>query len=157
MKGVSEKGGKGQGSNPTKSGKGGAPPVPKGQPKVAARGAFRKGQKTDFAEEMKHLDARMGQVDEVGEVKICEDKLAEVERVKQDMLDKGEVVKKKKCPRCEREIPEEIFYDHWNNHSSELFEWLYLGGRRNAENEVELIKRTAITHILNVAVRIKTF
>mmetsp|Transcript_28258 Transcript_28258/g.60185 ORF Transcript_28258/g.60185 Transcript_28258/m.60185 type:complete len:182 (+) Transcript_28258:85-630(+) len=44
-----------------------------------------------------------------------------------------------------------MFDGHWHSHSSEILPWLFLGGRRNADNEKELVERTKVTHILNVA------
>ena len=43
-----------------------------------------------------------------------------------------------RCPRCYRPIPEGEFVGHGTSHSAEILDWLYLGGRRNAENVVEL-------------------
>ncbi len=36
-------------------------------------------------------------------------------------------------------------------HSSEILNWLFLGGETNASNHKELKVRTEVTHILNVA------
>mmetsp|Transcript_45849 Transcript_45849/g.112693 ORF Transcript_45849/g.112693 Transcript_45849/m.112693 type:complete len:194 (-) Transcript_45849:99-680(-) len=55
------------------------------------------------------------------------------------------------CPRCELQIRVDIFDGHWHSHSSEILPWLFLGGRRNADNEKELVERTKVSHILNVA------
>lgn len=38
-----------------------------------------------------------------------------------------------------------------DNHSTEIFEWLFLGGERNSSNFTELTKRTNIKYILNAA------
>lgn len=56
-----------------------------------------------------------------------------------------------KCVRCEKDIDAEFIKEHMNSHSSEILPWLFLGGYRNADNEVELTKRTRISHLLNLA------
>ncbi|CAE7939334.1 unnamed protein product [Symbiodinium sp. KB8] len=55
------------------------------------------------------------------------------------------------CQRCEQEIPSEHFESHLTSHSSEILPWLYVGGKRNLDNEKELTVRTGITHVLNLA------
>ncbi|KAM3134639.1 hypothetical protein pb186bvf_013281 [Paramecium bursaria] len=55
------------------------------------------------------------------------------------------------CQRCEKWIKNEIVDYHRLCHSSQILDWLYLGGEINATNEVELEKRTNISYILNAA------
>eukprot|EP00435_Cladocopium_sp_Y103_P030002 s858_g7.t1 len=55
------------------------------------------------------------------------------------------------CGRCEQEVPKEHFESHMTAHSSEILPWLYLGGKRNLENDKELTRRTQISHVLNLA------
>ena len=44
-----------------------------------------------------------------------------------------------------------MFSDHQVSHSSQILDWLYLGGENNAKNEKELKIRTKISYILNVS------
>lgn len=55
------------------------------------------------------------------------------------------------CGRCEQEVSKEHFESHMTAHSSEILPWLYLGGKRNLENDKELTVRTQISHVLNLA------
>ncbi|CAK9086283.1 Dual specificity protein phosphatase 7 [Durusdinium trenchii] len=55
------------------------------------------------------------------------------------------------CPRCEKEVLAEHLESHMTAHSSEILPWLFLGGKRNLENDQELTLRTGITHVLNLA------
>jgi phage FluMu protein Com len=64
---------------------------------------------------------------------------------------KTEIYEKVKCPRCEKLVLENEFESHTISHSSEIYEFLYLGGQRNAANKPELVKRTQVFNILNLA------
>eukprot|EP00434_Breviolum_minutum_P009487 symbB.v1.2.008354.t3/scaffold524.1/size192337/3 len=55
------------------------------------------------------------------------------------------------CSRCEQDVPKEHLESHLTAHSSEILPGLYLGGKRNLENDKELTVRTQITHVLNLA------
>jgi len=55
------------------------------------------------------------------------------------------------CPRCEQLVVSEHFESHQTSHSSEILPWLFVGGKRNLENDKELTVRTGITHVLNLA------
>jgi len=55
------------------------------------------------------------------------------------------------CPRCEKEVLENERVGHANSHSSEIFPYLFLGGMRNAHNKKELVVRTGVHYILNLA------
>eukprot|EP00397_Hematodinium_sp_SG-2012_P016095 GEMP01016412.1.p1 GENE.GEMP01016412.1~~GEMP01016412.1.p1 ORF type:complete len:832 (+),score=146.75 GEMP01016412.1:138-2633(+) len=57
-----------------------------------------------------------------------------------------------KCARCQKDIRSGMWDTHWQAHSSEIESRLFLGGRRNVENIEELLLRTKITHVLDVAV-----
>jgi len=56
------------------------------------------------------------------------------------------------CKRCEHWFHEDDFASHMNSHSSEILDWLYLGGYRNSTNFKELTVRTQIDCILNVSI-----
>jgi len=58
------------------------------------------------------------------------------------------------CPRCEKDIREYMMDTHWQSHSTEIEPRLFLGARRNVENIKELLERTKITHVLNVAIEV---
>ncbi|CAE7495096.1 dusp1-a [Symbiodinium natans] len=58
---------------------------------------------------------------------------------------------RRQCPRCEQEVLSEHFESHLTSHSSEILPWLYVGGKRNLDNDKELTVRTGITHVLNLA------
>ncbi|CAD7971788.1 unnamed protein product [Amoebophrya sp. A120] len=154
-----------QAQQPGKGKKAAAPPPPTGsRPAMSARGQFRKGQPVNFAAEDNALQQRAQQVDDMHAIE------AVVEEPYSGMSTAGSSqdptiptssesagIQWQKCPRCEKDIRVEFFNDHWSSHSSEIFPWLFLGGRRNAENEIELIERTKITHILNVAVELVNY
>jgi len=75
------------------------------------------------------------------------------EDLPQDILHKpkSEIYEKLKCPRCEKLVLENEMPSHSNSHSSEIFNFLYLGGQRNAANKPELVTRTQVFNILNLA------
>lgn len=77
------------------------------------------------------------------------------ESVEQDdvdmSVDESAACEKRQCPRCELFFRVDMFDSHWETHSSEIKYNLFLGGNRNAWNDIELTKRTGITNILNVA------
>jgi hypothetical protein len=64
---------------------------------------------------------------------------------------KSDLLPKVTCPRCEQQVVEEEMESHRNSHSTEILPFLYLGGERNAHNKKELIVRTGVTAILNLA------
>lgn len=59
---------------------------------------------------------------------------------------------KVQCKRCESWIYEDEMSSHMNSHSTQILDWLYLGGFRNSSNHKELTVRTNIGYILNVSV-----
>jgi protein-tyrosine phosphatase len=59
---------------------------------------------------------------------------------------------KVQCQRCENWFFEDDLASHMNSHSSQILEWLYLGGYRNSSNFKELTVRTQIGYILNVSI-----
>jgi len=59
---------------------------------------------------------------------------------------------KVQCQRCENWFFEDDLASHMNSHSSQILEWLYLGGYRNSSNYKELTVRTQIGYILNVSI-----
>jgi len=61
-------------------------------------------------------------------------------------------VNKIQCKRCGHWFHHDDFDSHMNSHSSEILEWLYLGGYRNSTNLKELTVRTQINYILNVSI-----
>lgn len=61
-------------------------------------------------------------------------------------------VNKIQCKRCEHWFHHDDIDSHMNSHSSEILEWLYLGGYRNSTNYKELTVRTQINYILNVSI-----
>ncbi|CAD7964744.1 unnamed protein product [Amoebophrya sp. A25] len=142
---------KGKGSSNKGKGKAAPPPPPTdSRPKQLKRGDFRKGAAFDFAAEEKALQERAQQMDEVGAA-AYEGPAEDAAAGATGENDVEMVV----CPRCEQKVRAAFFDEHWSSHSSEILPFLFLGGRRNAENEAELIKRTQITHILNVAVELR--
>jgi len=59
---------------------------------------------------------------------------------------------KVQCKRCEHWFHKDELKSHMNSHSSQILEWLYLGGYRNSSNYKELTLRTQIDYILNVSI-----
>jgi len=59
---------------------------------------------------------------------------------------------KVQCQRCENWFFEDDLASHMNSHSSQILDWLYLGGYRNSSNLKELTVRTQIGYILNVSI-----
>jgi atypical dual specificity phosphatase len=59
---------------------------------------------------------------------------------------------KAQCQRCEHWVHKDEINSHMNSHSSQILDWLYLGGYRNSSNHKELTVRTNIGCILNVAI-----
>jgi len=62
-----------------------------------------------------------------------------------------------KCLRCDTYINDEELESHKTSHSSEILDWLYLGGLRNANNLKELTTRTNISYILNAACEVQNY
>lgn len=67
---------------------------------------------------------------------------------------KKEVNKENKvqCERCESWFFSDDIASHMNSHSSQILDWLYLGGYRNSSNFKELTVRTQVGYILNVSI-----
>jgi len=61
------------------------------------------------------------------------------------------------CPRCENYFLPEEMASHNTSHSSQILDWLYLGGLRNANNHKELTTRTNIKYILNAGYEIQNY
>jgi len=61
------------------------------------------------------------------------------------------------CQRCEKYFLHEEMDSHNTSHSSQILDWLYLGGLRNANNHKELTTRTNIKYILNVAYEVQNY
>jgi protein-tyrosine phosphatase len=61
------------------------------------------------------------------------------------------------CLRCEKYFHPEEMDSHRTSHSSQILEWLYLGGLRNANNHKELTTRTNIKYILNTAYEVQNY
>lgn len=80
-----------------------------------------------------------------------QDHSLEIEGVDLSGIDASAQGERSKCPRCEKMVLTDFLEEHQNSHSAEIHPWLFLGGKRNAENDQELTVRTQITHILNVA------
>jgi len=59
---------------------------------------------------------------------------------------------KVQCQRCENWHYADEIASHMNSHSSQILDWLYLGGYRNSSNLKELTVRTQIGYILNVSI-----
>jgi len=59
---------------------------------------------------------------------------------------------KVQCQRCEHWVHKDEFQSHMNSHSTQILDWLYLGGDRNSSNHKELTVRTNVKCILNVSV-----
>ena len=64
---------------------------------------------------------------------------------------------KVQCIRCDAFFLAEELRSHKTSHSSEILEFLYLGGLRNANNLKELTVRTGISYILNVAIECQNY
>lgn len=79
----------------------------------------------------------------------------EIENVDMDSIDASATQERTQCARCEKMVLVSAFDSHMECHSTEILPWLFLGGRRNADNVPELTLRTGITHILNVAAEIQ--
>ena len=62
---------------------------------------------------------------------------------------------KYQCKRCEKWILIQDEVSHNNSHSTQILDWLYLGGSQNAGNLKELTVRTNISYILNVAIELQ--
>jgi len=56
------------------------------------------------------------------------------------------------CKRCENWFYEDDFQSHMTMHSTQILDWLYLGGYRNSTNYKELTLRTNISYILNASI-----
>jgi len=128
------------------SSRGTAPPVPKsrGVPRpLPASARAREPGPSGFGQLLAKTEKRKEQKDTLEAV--------EFEQIDLSAVDADAVVETQMCPRCELQIRVDIFDGHWHSHSSEILPWLFLGGRRNADNEKELVERTKVTHILNVA------
>mmetsp|Transcript_31888 Transcript_31888/g.74579 ORF Transcript_31888/g.74579 Transcript_31888/m.74579 type:complete len:611 (-) Transcript_31888:92-1924(-) len=105
------------------------------------------GAKRDFGSA-----AGMGQLLTSVESVLAQKELESLDAKDVDMTTNASAASAKRlCPRCEQEIPVDLFDSHWSSHSSEILPNLFLGGDRNAWNDAEVTKRTRITHILNVA------
>jgi len=59
------------------------------------------------------------------------------------------------CQRCEHWFHNDDFQSHMDSHSTQILDWLYLGGDRNSSNHKELTVRTNIAYILNVSIECK--
>ncbi|CAE8617136.1 unnamed protein product [Polarella glacialis] len=141
----------GKGNGKGKGGKGGPPPPSAGQkgydaprPKVfAASKAPSPGGSSGMSELLDKVAAE-GKRKDLEESK-------EIEDIDLTQIDPTATRERVKCVRCEKEVDKEFLESHMNAHSSEILPWLFLGGTRNVENDVEMTVRTNITHVLNVA------
>jgi hypothetical protein len=128
--------------------KGGPPPPPPGgHPKTSHAQAFKKPlSDEERLKKEREEDEKMLKKEEA-----CVE--CEIENVDLTKIDESAKMATKRCPRCELEIRSDPvdWETHLTSHSSEIRPWLFLGAKRNLENEAELTKRTQITHILNLA------
>lgn len=120
---------------PSKWGAAGAPP-PKAKAKAATGGSS-----------IDEMNARLGKL--MG--KMDAEATMEMEDVDTTGIDESAKEATFKCLRCEQDVRVSLAESHMNSHSSEILPWLFLGAYRNADNEIELTKRTQITHVLNLA------
>jgi len=99
------------------------------------------------------IKAAMEGVDMFEEMKKKQPEVAARKDLPEDVLfaPKFDLLTKVTCPRCEQLILESERESHANSHSSEIFPFLYLGGERNAHNKKELVVRTQVFFILNLA------
>lgn len=84
----------------------------------------------------------------------CTELAAEEEALPDDILYKppAELYDKVVCSRCEKKLLEMDLASHMNAHSSEVIPgFLFLGSMQSAHNKKELIVRTGITDIMNLA------
>ena len=58
-----------------------------------------------------------------------------------------------KCELCHKMVDSYLYKFHYHSHPSQIFNWLYLGTFRNANNNQE-IKKIGINYILNCAIEI---
>jgi hypothetical protein len=62
------------------------------------------------------------------------------------------------CTRCEMQVETAHLTSHMSCHSTEILDnFLYLGGERNAHNRKELMERTRVTHVVNMACEVANF
>jgi len=64
------------------------------------------------------------------------------------------MTEKKKCELCHKMVDSYLYKFHYYSHPSPIFNWIYLGTSKNANN-IEEIKNLDIKYILNCAVEIK--
>ncbi|CAJ1374647.1 unnamed protein product, partial [Effrenium voratum] len=129
--------GKGKGKPP--------PPAPKAKPKGAPKAAPKVMPTAGCG-----MSELLKRVEAIGEKKDREES-KEIEDIDLSQIDPSAARVRVKCPRCEKEVLEEYLQSHMTAHSSEILPWLFLGGKRNLDNDVELTVRTGITHVLNLA------
>jgi len=96
------------------------------------------------------MSALLSKVEAVGKKKDLEE-AKEIEDIDLSQIDPTAAREKVVCPRCGKEVLKEHFESHMTAHSSEILPWLFLGGKRNLENDKEMTIRTNITHVLNLA------
>ncbi|CAJ1367434.1 unnamed protein product [Effrenium voratum] len=133
--------GKGKGKPP--------PPAPKAKPKGAPKAAPKVMPTAGCG-----MSELLKRVEAIGEKDREESKAwtsVEIEDIDLSQIDPSAARLRVKCPRCEKEVLEEYLQSHMTAHSSEILPWLFLGGKRNLDNDVELTVRTGITHVLNLA------
>ena len=130
-----------------KGGKGKAPP-PKAKPK--ARVGVSTSTPPKAAPATGGMSALLQRVSAIGEKKDREE-AKEIGDIDLSQIDPTAARERVKCPRCEKDVLEEHLASHMTAHSSEILPWLFLGGKRNLENDQELTVRTGITHVLNLA------
>eukprot|EP00435_Cladocopium_sp_Y103_P042789 s1266_g11.t3 len=130
-----------------KGGKGKAPP-PKAKPKATRTSSS--VQLPKAAPASGGMSALLERVKAIGEKKDLEES-KEIGDIDLSQIDPSAKRERVKCPRCEKDVLEEDMASHMTAHSSEILSWLFLGGKRNLENDQELTVRTNITHVLNLA------
>jgi hypothetical protein len=63
----------------------------------------------------------------------------------------NDIVTKKKCPLCHKNVEKYRYRFHLNLHPSQVLDWLYLGSYRDACN-IEGLKELGINYVLNCAI-----
>ncbi|CAE7230727.1 DUSP16 [Symbiodinium natans] len=96
------------------------------------------------------MSALFNKIEAVGKKKDLEE-AKEIEDIDMSQIDPSAAGEKVVCPRCKKDVLKDHFDSHMTAHSSEILPWLFLGGKRNLENDQEITVRTNITHVLNLA------